>query len=150
MEASFKDRLHADLKQAMRSGDAVRRSVIRLLMAAVINTEKARRTELSDEDMLGLVAKEVRQRKESIAAFRQGNREDLASQEKAELAVLLGYLPEQLTPEEIVSAVQRIIQDSGASGPRDKGKVMSVAMKELRGKADGREVNRVVSELLAS
>jgi uncharacterized protein YqeY len=119
-------------------------------MAAVTNAEKARQTELSDEDMLGLVAKEVRQRKESIAAFRQGNREDLASQEEAELAVLLGYLPEQLTPEEIVSAVQRIIQDSGASGPRDKGKVMSVAMKELRGKADGREVNRVVSELLAS
>ena len=149
MEASFKNRLQVDLRQAMKSGDTVRRSVIRLLMAAITNAEKARQTELSDEDMLGLIAKEVRQRKESITAFRQGKREDLASQEEAEMAVLLGYLPEQLSHEEIVNAVRRIIQDVGATGPRDKGKVMPVVMKELKGKADGREVNQVVSELLA-
>jgi len=149
-ETSLKQKLTADLKQAMRSGDKTRRSAIRLLMAAIGNAEIARQTTLEDADILGIIAKEVRQRRESIEAFKQGNRQDLVAQEEAELAVLQEYLPQQMTREEIVAAARRIIAEVGAGGPVDKGKVMPKLIAQLKGRADGREINVVVSELLSS
>ena len=149
-EASLKQKLTADLRQAMRSGDKTRRSAIRLLMAAISNAEIAQQTTLEDADILGIIAKEVRQRRESIEAFKQGNRQDLVTQEEAELAVLQEYLPQQMTHEEIVAAARRIIEEVGAGGPADKGKVMPKLIAQLKGRADGREINAVVSELLSS
>jgi len=138
-----------DLKQAMRGGDKVRLSVIRLVMSAVKNTEIARRADLSDADILGVITKEVKQRQESIEAFKQGNRHDLVAREEAELAILQEYLPEQMTREEIIAEARRVIEEVGAQGLSDKGKVMPKIIAQLKGRADGREINAVVTELLS-
>ena len=148
-EANLKQKLTDDLKQAMRSGDKVRRSAIRLLLAAIGNAEIARRAALEDADILGIIAKEVRQRHESIEAFKQGNRQDLIAQEEAELAILQEYLPQQISREEIVEAARRVIEEVGAQGLGDKGKVMPKLIAQLKGRADGREINAVVTELLS-
>ena len=150
MEANLKEKLNNDLKQAMRGGDKVRRSVIRLVLAAVKNAEIARQGDLEDSDTLGVIAKEVRQHHESIEAFRQGNRQDLVAQEEAELAILQEYLPQQMTRDEVIAEARRIIEEVGAQGPGDKGKVMPKLIAQLKGKADGREINTVVTELLSS
>ncbi len=149
-KANLKKKLAEDLKQAMKSGDTVKRSTIRLLMAAINNAEIARQATLEDTDIFGIIAKEVRQRHESIEAFKQGNRQELVAQEEAELAVLQGYLPQQMTREEIVEAARKVIVEVGAKGPGDKGKVMPKLIAQLKGRADGREINAVVSELLSS
>jgi len=150
MEAVLKQKLVDDLKQAMRARDKVRGLVIRLAMAAIKNAEIARQTDLDDVDILGIIAKEVRQRRESIEAFRQGNRQDLVAQEEAELAILNEYLPQQMTREEIITEARQVIEEVGALGPADKGKVMPKLIAHLKGRADGREINAVVTELLAS
>jgi len=145
----LKQKLTDDLKQAMRDGDTVKRSVIRLTMAAIKNTEIARQTTLEDADILGVIAKEIRQRKESIEAFKQGNRPDLVAQEEAEMAVLEQYLPQQMTREEIITEARKVIAEVGAQGLSDKGKVMPRLIAQLKGRADGREINEVVTELLS-
>ncbi len=150
METDLKQKLVDDLKQAMRSRDEVGRSVIRLVMAAIKNAEIARQATLEDADILGIIAKEVRQRHESIDSFKQGNRQDLVAQEEAELAILNEYLPQQLTREEIIAEARQVIEEVGAQGPGDKGKVMPKLIAKLKGKADGREINTVVTELLSS
>ncbi len=150
MEVDLRQKLSDDLKQAMRGGDKIRRSVIRLVMAAIKNAEIARQATLDDTDILGIIAKEVRQRRESIEAFRQGNRQDLVAQEEAELTILSGYLPRQMTREEIVTTARQVIEEIGAQGPGDKGKVMPQLIAQLKGRADGREINAVVTELLTS
>jgi len=150
VEASLKQKLMEDLKQALKSGDKVRRSVIRLVMSAIKNTEISRQADLTDPDILGIIAKEVKQRRESIEAFKQGNRQDLVAQEEAEMAVLEEYLPQQMTRDEIIAEVRRVIAEVGAQGPGDKGKVMPRLIPQLKGRADGREINEIVTELLAS
>ncbi len=151
MEVGLRQKLSDDLKQAMKGGDKVRRSVIRLVMAAIKNAEIARQAALDvDTDILGIIAKEVRQRRESIEAFKQGNRQDLVAQEEAELTILNEYLPRQMTREEIIVVARQIIEGIGAQGPGDKGKVMPKLIAQLKGRADGREINAVVTELLTS
>ena len=148
-ETSLKQKLADDLKQALRQGDRVRLSVTRLLIAAINNAEIARQATLNDADVFGVIAKEVRQRKESIEAFKLGNRPDLVTQEEAELAILQEYLPQQVTREEIVTEARRVIGEVGAQGLSDKGKVMPKLIAQLKGRADGREINEVVTELLS-
>lgn len=150
MDAGLKEKLNSDLREAMRGGDKMRRSVIRLVLAAVQNAEIARQAAVENSDILGIIAKEARQHQESIEAFREGNRQDLVVQEEAELAILQGYLPQQVTRDEIVAEARRIIEEVGAQGSSDKGKVMPKLIAELKGKADGREINAVVTELLSS
>ena len=147
-ESALKQKLADDLKQAMRDGDKVKRAAIRLAMAAIKNTEIARQTALEDSDILGVIAKEVRQRKESIEAFKQGDRQELAAIEEAEMAILEQYLPQQMGRDEIAAEARRIIEEVGAESIRDKGKVMPQLIAKLKGKADGREINEVVTELL--
>jgi len=150
VEASLKQKLMEDLKQALKNQDKVRRSVIRLVMSAIKNAEIARQSDLTDPDILGVIAKEVKQRRESIEAFKQGSRQDLVAQEEAELAVLEEYLPRQMTRDEIIAEARRVIAEVGAQGPGDKGKVMPRLIPQLKGRADGREINEIVTELLAS
>ncbi len=138
-----------DLKQALKGGDKVRSSVIRLVMAANKNAEIARQATSSDADTLGVIAKQVRQRQESIEAFKLGNRQDLVAQEEAEMAVLNEYLPRQMPREEIIAEARGVIAEVGAVGLSDKGKVMSQLIAQLKGRADGREINAVVTELLS-
>ena len=146
----LKQKLRDDLKQAMKGGNKLKTAVIRMVMAAIQNAEIARRTPSADADVLGIIAREVRQRQESIESFKQGARPDLVATEEAEMAILQTYLPRQLTREEIMAEARRIIDEVGAQGPGDKGKVMSRIITQLKGKADGREINTVVTEMLSS
>ncbi len=148
LDSPLKQRLTHDLEQALRERNVVRRSVIRLVMAAIQNAEIAKQAALEDTDVLGVIAKEARQRQESIEAFKQGNRPDLVDKEEAELAILQEYLPQQITRDEIIAEARRVIEETGAQGITDKGKVMPRLISQLKGKADGREINSVVTELL--
>lgn len=150
MEANLKQKLTEDLKQALRNKDRVRRSVIQLVMSAVKNAEISRQADLPDSDILGIIAKDVKQHRESIDAFKLGNRQDLVAQEEAELSILEEYLPRQMTRDEIITEARRVIAEVGAQGPGDKGKVMPRLIPQLKGRADGREINEIVTELLAS
>ena len=152
MEAQIsplQQKLTDDLKRAMKGGDRVRTSVIRFTMAAIQNAEIARQASLNDTDILGIIAKQVRQRQESIESFKQGNRPDLVAQEEAEMALLNEYLPQQMSREEVVAEARRVIAEIGAAGPGDKGKVMPQLIAQLKGRADGRVINEVVTELLS-
>ncbi len=150
MDSTLKTKLNDDLRQAMRSGDSLRCSVIRMLLSAMNYTEIAKQATLNDSDILGVIAKEIKQRKESIEAYTLANRPELASKEASEMAMLKAYLPEQLNREEIVNLVRKVIAETGAVGPRDKNKVMPKLMPLVKGKADGQEVNSIVMELLGS
>ncbi|HDH09366.1 MAG TPA: GatB/YqeY domain-containing protein, partial [Chloroflexi bacterium] len=141
---SLKDKLMEDLKQALREGDERRKSAIRLAMAAIRNAEIEKRRELDDGELLQIIAKEVKQRRDSIAEFAKAGRQDLIDQEKAELEVLLAYLPRQMTREEIEEAARRVIQEVGATGLSQMGKVMGRLMPQVKGRADGRLVSEVV------
>lgn len=154
---ALKDTLASDLKDAMRSGDALRRDVLRGLLTAISNTEIARvnvksadasREHLTDDQTIDVIQKQAKQRRESIAEFTKASRTDLVDRETAELAILASYLPQQLTREEIVAEVQAVIAETGASGAADKNKVMPVAIARMKGRADGRAINEVVAELL--
>ena len=147
---SLKEKLRSDLYEASKKGEKVRLGAIRLVLAGVKNAEIAQGGELDDAGVLTVLAKEVRQHRESIAEFKKGNRMDLVVKEEAELLALQGYMPQQLSRDEIVQAARQVIADVGAKGPTDKGKVMSRLMPQLKGKADGRDINEVVTELLAS
>ncbi len=145
---NLQERLMADLKEAMKKGDKSRQSAIRMTMARIKNAEIDKRATLDENDVLGIIAKEVRECRESIAEFSKGGRQDLVDKEEAGIAILLKYLPEQMSREEIVAAAQRLIEEVGAKGPADKGKVMSKLIAQLKGRADGRDINAVVTELL--
>jgi uncharacterized protein YqeY len=146
---TLKQKLTDDLKQALRGRDKVKLSVIRLTIAAINNAEIARQATLEDADIYGVIAKEIRQRRESIEAFKLGNRADLVAQEEAEMAILQGYMPQQMTREEITAEARKVIAEVGAEGIKDKGKVMPRLIALLKGRADGREINEVVTELLS-
>lgn len=146
---SIKAQLTSDLKDAMRERDDRRRDVLRFTLAALQNAEIAAREELDEPAAMAVLAKEAKQRRDSIEEFRKADRQDLVTKEEAELAVLSPYLPEQLSREEIAQAAREAIQEAGASGPQEMGKVMAVLMPRLRGRADGRQVNEVVQDLLA-
>ena len=147
---SLKEQLSNDVKDAMRQRDDRRRDVLRYTLAQLHNAEIAEGGELDEAAVLALLANEAKRRRESIDAFRAGNRQDLVDKEEAELAVLAPYLPQQVSREEITEAAKRVIAETGASGAKDIGKVMPVLMQQLRGRADGSDVSAVVRELLSS
>jgi uncharacterized protein len=143
------ERLMADLKEAMRNGDVVRRDTVRMVRAAIKNAEIDRQRSITDEEVLGIIAHEIKKRHESIEQFQQGHREDLVAKEKAELDVLQQYLPAQMSREQVSEVVQQIVTALGATGIAQLGPVMRQAMAQLKGKADGRLVNEVVREILS-
>lgn len=145
------EQIRGDLEQSIRKQDKVRCSTLRMLLSSIHNAEiDQQHKALDDAGILGVVAKEAKKRRESIEAFEKGNRPDLVAQEKAELDILSGYLPKQMNRDEIIAAAKKIISDIGAKGPGDKGKVMGQLMPQTKGKADGKEVSDIVSELLSS
>ena len=146
----LREQLREDLKDAMRAQDATRRGTIRMLEAAIKNAEIEKRgKELEDPDILAILQRQLKQRRDSIEQFERGGRKDLADIERAEIEVIRAYLPEQLSEDDIEAAAKRIIGRTGATGPGDRGKVMGPLMQELRGKADGSAVNSIVSRLLS-
>ncbi|MBE0608327.1 MAG: GatB/YqeY domain-containing protein [Dehalococcoidia bacterium] len=148
--ATLKDTIQADLADAMRNREEIRKSALRMLIAAIKNTEIDQGKSLEDDAVIAVIQKQVKQRRESIIEFEKGNRMDLVERERAEETVLQAYLPEQAGPEEIEAAVRKVIAETGASGPRDIGKVMPVLTKQFAGRADGRAINEVVRRLLGS
>lgn len=134
----------------MRAKDVPRRNTIRMVEAAIKNAEIEKRgTELAESDILAILQRQVKQRRESIEQFTQGGRDDLAEKERVEIAIIEDYLPQQLSRDEVEVRARSVIEQVGAAGPGDRGKVMGMLMKDLRGQADGSLVNAVVGELLA-
>ena len=146
---SLKEQITEDMKTAMRAKDAERLGTIRLLLSAMKQKEVDERIELDDVAVVAIVDKLIKQRKDSIAAFEQAARQDLADKEKAEMAVLLAYLPERMSAEEVTAAVQAIVTELGAKGPGDMGKVMGAVKVKLAGKADMGQVSAAVKAALA-
>ena len=146
-----KEQLSNDLKDAMRAGDEVRKSTLRMLLSAVGVAEVAGSTrhELTDEQVMQVLAKQAKQRRESIEEFKKADRQDLVDVEAAELKILEEYLPAQMGRDEIAKEAREVIAAVGASAPGDKGKVMKDLMPRLAGRAAGRDINEVVNELLA-
>ena len=149
-EPVLKQKISDDLKDAMKKGETLRRDTLRMLNAAVKNAEieKRGKGDLDENDIIGLVAREIKRRQESIDAFKKGNRMDLADKEAAEMAVLQIYMPQQMSREEVMAVVQEVMAAVGASGLADKGKVMKELMPRVKGKSDGKLVNDIVTELL--
>ena len=146
---TLKERITEDMKAAMRAKDSARLGAIRLLQAAIKQKEVDERVTLDDAAVAAIVDKLVKQRKDSIAAFTQAGRQDLADKETAELAVLQAYLPARLSAEEVAAAVKALVAEVGASGPADMGKVMGAAKARLAGKADMAAVSAAVKAALA-
>lgn len=143
------DMLNQDLKIAMKSGDDVAKRTLRGVKAAITRAEKDRPDHpLTDDDVIGILRKQAKQRRDSIEAYTRGGREDLAAAERAELSVIEKYLPQQMGEEEIRAIARRVMTEVRASGPGDMGKVMGKLMAQLKGKADGRLVNRIVRDML--
>ena len=147
---SLKDRVTEDMKAAMRAKDAERLGTIRMLLAACKQREVDERIVLDDVAVIGLVDKLIKQRKDSITAFEQGGRADLAAKEAAEIKVLEVYLPQRLSADEVAAAVAAIVATLGASGPGDMGKVMGAAKAQLAGKADMAAVSAAVKQALSN
>ena len=143
------DQLQGDLYQAMRARDAIRVSVIRLLRSSIGYQEKETQKPLDDAEVLEIISRQVRQRRESIEMYQKGHRQDLVDKETAELAILQEYLPAQLSDDELSDLVRQVIAEVGATGAKDKGRVMGRTMPQVRGKAEGGAVNQVVTKLLA-
>ena len=146
---SLSERIHDDLTAAMRSGDALRRDVLRMVTSAAYNIEKQNRRPLTDDELVAVLAREVKTRRESVEAFRRGGREDLASKEEAEIAILKAYLPQALSEDELRALVADAIAATGATSARDLGKVMGWLAPKTRGRADGRQVSELVAQALA-
>ena len=146
---SLRERIQDDTTAAMRSGDVLRRDVLRMVSSAAYNLEKEQLRELSEDQLIGVLTREVKQRRESVEAYRAGGREDLASREEAEIAILKEYLPEPLTDEQLDALVGEGIAATGSATPRDLGKVMGWLAPRTRGRADGKIVSAKVAAALA-
>ena len=144
------ERIRSDLEKAIKQSDKERRSALRLVLAGIQNEEKSQRKTLDDAGIIDVLTREVKKRRESIEAFEQGNRSDLVAQEKAALDIISEYMPQQMSNDEVIAAAKKIIEEVGAKGPGDKGKVMSQLMPQTKGRAEGKIVNDIVTELLSS
>jgi uncharacterized protein YqeY len=147
---TLKQRISEDMKAAMRAKDAARLSAVRLLLAAIKQKEVDERLELTDADVLGIIEKMVKQRRESIAQFEKAARQDLVDQEKFEIGVLQAYLPQQMAEAEIAQAIAAAVAESGASGVKDMGKVMALLKPRLAGRADMGKVSGLVKAKLGA
>jgi uncharacterized protein YqeY len=146
---SLMDQINADLKAAMKESDKFRTQTLRSLKSAIKYAEIESGAELDDQGVQAVMAKQAKQRRDSIAEFEKGGRDDLVENEAAELAILEGYLPEQMSEEEIRAKTEAVIAELGVTDMTGMGQVMKELMAELKGQADGKVVNRIVRELLA-
>ncbi len=144
----LKERLLHDMKEAMKSKDKVKLSTIRMINSLIKNAEIEKRGELTDDEIIGLLQKYAKQRKEAIEIYEKGGRQDLVEKEKAELQIVESYLPAQMSEEEIRAVVEEAIRETGASSTKDIGRVMKAVMPKVKGRADGSLVNKIVRELL--
>jgi len=149
-DKSLKQRIDHDAKKALKSKEALRLSVLRMLKSEIRYKEIDKGSELSNDEVISVLSSSIKKRKDSIEQFEKGGRDDLVSKEKAELEVILGYMPEQLTEEKLSQIINQAIKEANATGPSDLGKVMKLIMPQVKGKADGKMVNQLVSSQLQS
>ena len=164
MENILFQKITDDMKQSMRDKETLKTSTLRLLISAIKYAEMKKQEaefhksgavadraqlNLNNADILGVIAKEIKQREDSILAYKQGNRQDLVDKESSEMAILKAYMPQQLSRVEIIAEAQKIIAEVGAKGPGDKGKVMGKLTGNLKGRADGKKINEIVTEILS-
>ncbi len=145
---SLKEKLMDDLKIAMKEKDQLRKSVIIMVRASVKQYEVDKKVELEDEDILDIMTKQVKQKRDAIEEFAKGDRQDLVDEAKAEIDILMEYLPPQLTEAEIKQIVSEVVQEVGATTAKDMGKVMSALMPKVKGRVDGKMLNQVVKQFL--
>lgn len=148
MNVTLKERLQEDLKTAMKSRDQLRLSVIRLAKAAIMNLEIAKGHELSDQEVIEVLVKETKQRNDAIPEYEKANRADIVDNLQKEIKILYEYLPMQLTETELREIIQVTIHEVGATGKKEMGKVMAALMPKIKGRADGKLVNQIVTSLL--
>ena len=146
---SLKERLADDLKSAMKNKDVIRKNVVQMVRAAVLQVEKDNKVTLDDEGVLDVIAKQMKQRRDSLPDYEKSGRDDLIAELKAEMDVLTEYLPKQMTREEIYAVVEEAVKATGASSMKDMGKIMAAVMPKTKGRADGRVINETAKELLS-
>jgi len=146
---SLKEKLQEDWKNSMKNKDKLRSSTITMAKAAVLQAEKVDNRTLDDDEIIEVLSREVKRRKEAVAEFEKANRQELVDETNSEIEILLEYLPKQLTQEEIADIVQQVIYETGANSMKDMGKVMSLAMTRLKGRADGSLVSLLVKQNLS-
>lgn len=144
----LKDKLLEDLKNSMKEKNVIRKNVIQMVRAAILQVEKDQKVELSDEEIINIMAKEAKKRKDSLEDYKKSNRQDLIDQIEEEIHIIEEYLPKQLTKEEIAKIVKEIINEVGATSIKDMGKVMKTAKEKIGAASDGKTINEVVRELL--
>ena len=145
---SLKEQLTADMKEAMKNKEKERLAVIRMVRGAIRQQEIDGQKELGEEDVIAVISKEVKMRRDSIEEFQKGGREDLVEKTQAEIDVLMPYLPAQLSEDEARELVKAAVEQTGAATPKDMGKVMGVLMPKVKGRADGKMVNTIVKSFL--
>lgn len=145
----LKDQLAQDLKSAMKDKDTVRKNTVQMVRAAILQYEKDNRTELDDDGIIDVIARELKQRRDSLPDFEKSGRQDLIDGLKAEIAILLAYLPAQLSEEEVQAIVKEAIAKTGAVSIKDMGKVMGIAVAQTKGRADAKQVGEIAKQLLS-
>ena len=144
---ALKERLMADMKLAMKNKDVIRKNTVQMVRSAILQYEKDNQTELDDEGIIDVIAKELKQRRDSLPDFEKSGREDLIANLKAEMAVLMEYLPEQLSEEELASVIQEAITQTGASSIKDMGKVMGIVTAKTKGRADAKLIGALAKKM---
>lgn len=145
---TLKDRLTDDLKEAMKNKEQVRKSVVTLIRAGIKQCEVDNRQELTDEDIISLISKQLKQRKDALSDFEKANRIDLIEQTNQEIAILENYLPEQLDDVELKEIITKVVEEVGATSMKDMGKVMAKTISLVQGRADGKRINAMVKQIL--
>ncbi|WP_035288166.1 GatB/YqeY domain-containing protein [Clostridium sp. KNHs214] len=146
---SLKERLQQDWKDALKGKEKFKANVISMAKAAVLQVEKTDGSSLDDQQIVEILAKEVKQRRDAIEEFKKGNRQDLVDESEEEIKILMNYLPQQLTQEEIFKIIKASADEVGANSIKDMGKLMSAVMPKFKGRADGKLVNKIVKEYLS-
>ncbi len=146
---SLKETLLEDMKTAMREKDTLKKNAIQMVRSAILQVEKDSRVTLDDDSIIDVIGREVKKRRDSLSEFEKSGRQDLIDNLKTEIDVLLKYLPEQLSEEELEKIVKETIQETGASSMKDIGKVMQAVMPKVKGRADGKIINQIIKKILA-
>ena len=146
---SLKEQLAIDLKSAMKDKDTIRKNVVQMIRAGVLQIEKDKKITLDDNGVLEVIAKQLKQRKDAMPDYEKSGRSDLIAELKAEIGYLMEYLPEQLSEEELTEIVKAAVAETGASSVRDMGKIMGTVLPKVQGRADGRMINEIAKKLLS-
>lgn len=145
---SLKEQLLEDMKNAMKDKDAIKKSTVQMARAAILQVEKDNRITLDDDGILEIIAKEVKKRRDVLPDYEKSGRQDLIDNLKAEIDVLLQYLPQQLTEEELEVIVRQAVQETGATSAKDMGRIMQIVMPQVKGRADGKMINAIVKKII--